>query len=143
MSQSVEGILIFKVDAGSIGNSTRKSGKVSCTHWVRLCPMLCGSSWVLNLQREKGPVRTKHGLLPNPSLHTQLQVPGNIYHHDARIPAYQQKQLQQLRSLVVEGRLPPVFDHEFGNQDGDLTIGMVPLDLLDVLDQRCYHEAIR
>ena len=26
MSQSVEGILIFKVDAGSIGNSTRKSG---------------------------------------------------------------------------------------------------------------------
>lgn len=71
-----------------------------------------------------------------------LEVPGNIDHRDARISTHQQKQLQQLSPLVVKRSLPPVFDHELGNKDGDLTIGMVTLDFQDVLDERRYDEAV-
>jgi Putative MetA-pathway of phenol degradation len=39
-----------------------------------------------------------------------LEVPGNVDHHDALIPAYKQKQFQQLSPLVVKRSLPPVVD---------------------------------
>jgi len=67
---------------------------------------------------------------------SDLQIPGNVDHHDALVSAYKKKQLQQLGPLVVKRSLPPVFDDELGNEDGDLTIRMVALDLQDVLDQR-------
>ena len=42
----------------------------------------------------------------------------------------------------MERCLPPVFDDELGNEDGDLAIRMVTLDLQDVLDERRYDEAV-
>jgi hypothetical protein len=72
----------------------------------------------------------------------ELQVPGNIDDHNALIPAYKKKQLQQLSPLVVKRSLPPVFDDELGDEDGDLTIRMVALDLQDVLDERHDDEAV-
>jgi hypothetical protein len=72
-----------------------------------------------------------------------LQVPGDIDHHDALISPHQQKQLEQLSPLVVERRLPPVFDHQLGDQDGDLTIRVVMLDFQDVLDEGHDDKAVR
>jgi hypothetical protein len=40
----------------------------------------------------------------------RLEVPRNVDDHNALIAAYQEKQLKQLSTLVVQGRLPPMFD---------------------------------
>ena len=71
-----------------------------------------------------------------------LQIPGDVDDDDALITANKKEQFEQLSPLVVERSLPPVFDHQLGHQDGDLTIRMVALDLQDVLDERCYDEAV-
>ena len=67
---------------------------------------------------------------------SSLQVPGDIDHHNALIPAYQQEQFEQLGPLVMEWGLPPVFDDQFGHQDSDLTIRVFVLNFQNVLDQR-------
>ena len=51
-----------------------------------------------------------------------LEVPGDVDDDDALIAVDKKEQLQQLSALVVERCLPPAFDNEFGNEDGDLTI---------------------
>jgi hypothetical protein len=66
---------------------------------------------------------------------SSLQVPGNIDHHDPLISPHQQKQLEQLSPLIMERRLPPVFDHQLGHQDRDLTIRVVMLNFQNVLDE--------
>ena len=87
----------------------------------------CASSYILGQLGRNGfaTCRSCSGLF-------ELQVPGNIDYHDALIPAYKQKQLQQLSPLVVERSLPPVFDDEFGDKDSNLTIRVVAFDLQDV-----------
>jgi hypothetical protein len=72
----------------------------------------------------------------------ELQLPGNVDHHDALIPAYKKKQFQQLSPLVVKRSLPQVFDDELGDEDGDLTVSMVALDLQNVLDEWHDDEAV-
>lgn len=64
-------------------------------------------------------------------------------HHDALIPAYQQRKLEQLNPLVMQGSLPPAFDDQFGHQDRDLAIRMVMLNFQNVLDKRHDHKAVR
>jgi hypothetical protein len=59
----------------------------------------------------------------------ELRVPGDVDDHDALITSNKKEQLQQLGSLVVKRGLPPVFDDEFGNQDGDLTSRVVAFKL--------------
>ena len=70
-----------------------------------------------------------------------LEVPGDVDYGDALIASDQQEEFQDLGALVVEWGLPPVFDYEFGDEDGDLSFGVVVLDLEDVVDQREEDEA--
>jgi hypothetical protein len=54
-----------------------------------------------------------------------LQVPGDVDNNDALVTSPEEQQPEELSALVVERGLPPVFDHEFGDEDGDLTLGVV------------------
>ena len=45
-------------------------------------------------------------------------------------------------ALVVEGGLPPVFDYELGDEDGDLAVGVVLFDFEDVVDEGGEDEAV-
>jgi hypothetical protein len=47
----------------------------------------------------------------------------------------EKEQLKELRALIVERGLPPVFDYEFGDEDGDLTLGIVVFDLENIIDE--------
>jgi hypothetical protein len=71
-----------------------------------------------------------------------LQVPGDIDDDDALIAAHQEQEFEELRSLVVEEVVPQAADDEFGKQDGDLAVGVVALDLQDVLDERHENKAV-
>ena len=75
-------------------------------------------------------------------LRFELQVPGNIDYDDALIAAHEKQHLQQLGALVVKRSLPPVSDYKFGNEDGDLALGMFAFDLENVIDKRPENEAI-
>ena len=70
------------------------------------------------------------------------RVPGDVDDGDAGVASHQEKELEELGALVVEGRLPPVFDDELGDEDGDLALGVVLLELQDVVDQGHEHEAV-
>ena len=72
----------------------------------------------------------------------QLEVPRNVDDHNALIAAYQEKQLKQLSTLVVQRRLPPMFDNQFGDEDRDLTVGMIAFNLEDVTDERHQNKTI-
>jgi hypothetical protein len=41
----------------------------------------------------------------------QLQIPGNVDDRNSLIAAHQEKQFENLGALVVERRLPPVFNN--------------------------------
>src|ERR1700733_13097293 len=71
-----------------------------------------------------------------------LQIPGNVDDDDAHVAPDEEKQLQQLSTLVVKRSLPPMFDDEFRDQNGDLAGRIVALQLQNVIDQRQYDEAI-
>jgi hypothetical protein len=92
--------------------------------------------------RSKMTVKKARPACRNCTGRSGLQIPGDVDDDDALIPTYKKKQLQQLSTLVMERSLPLMFNDELGNEDGDLTIGMVALDLQDVLDERCYDEAV-
>ena len=51
------------------------------------------------------------GSRPNDAL--WLQIPGNVYHHDALVTLHQQQYFQQLDPLIVEQVFPPVPHHQF------------------------------
>jgi hypothetical protein len=72
-----------------------------------------------------------------------LQVPGDVDNNDAPVASPEKEQLQELSALVVERGLPPVFDHELRDEDGDLTFGVVVFDLEDIIDERREDVATR
>ena len=43
----------------------------------------------------------------------------------------------------MERGLPPAFDHEFRDEDSDLTFGVVVFDLEDIIDERREDVATR
>jgi len=54
----------------------------------------------------------------------------------------QLQQFEKLGALVVEWRLPPVFNDQLGDQDRDLAVGMLMLNLENVFYQRQQDKAI-
>ena len=54
-----------------------------------------------------------------------LQIPGYVDDSNSLIAAHQEKQFETLGALVVEWRLPPVFNDQLGDQDRDLAVGML------------------
>ena len=72
----------------------------------------------------------------------QLQIPGNVDDRNSLIAAHQEKQFENLGTLIVEWRLPPVFNDHLGNQDRDLAVGVLTLYLEDVFYQRHQDKAI-
>ena len=75
-------------------------------------------------------------------LSVKLQIPRDVDDRNPLIAAHQEKQFENLGALVVEWRLPPVFNDQLGNEDRDLAIGMLTLNLENVFYQRHQDEAI-
>ena len=71
-----------------------------------------------------------------------LEVPGDVDYDDALVSSDEEQEFEELGSLVVEGSLPPVFDDQFGDEDGDLTVGVVMFDFEDVFDEGDEDEAV-
>jgi len=64
-----------------------------------------------------------------------LQVPGDVDDDDALVALEQEEQLEELDALVVEEVFPPVFDDEFGEEDGDFAAGVLVFEFEDVVHE--------
>jgi hypothetical protein len=71
-----------------------------------------------------------------------LKIPGNLDDDDALVAPQKEQDLQELSSLVVKWRLPPMANHEFGDQYSDLAVRVRVFNFQDVIDQGHEHEAV-
>ncbi len=67
---------------------------------------------------------------------SSLEVPRDVDDNHPLIATHQEKKLEHLSPLVVQRGMPPVLDHEFWNENGDLAVWVLLFDLQNMVEQR-------